>query len=392
MTSRQRRVSVIIPVFNGEASIARAIQSALAQDYSELEVLAIDDGSTDRTAEVVRGFGDRVVYCHQHNQERSVARNTGLALAQGEFIAFLDADDWWLPHKLARQIAHAEAHPDLGLIYSWVHVANEAGTHLRLLGDERPASEAAGADLFEWFLLGNSVPTLSVVVRRECLDEVGIFDEAITYIEDWDLWMRIASRYPVGHVAEPLACYSVRHAYLPAAFARHQLQIKRLYVIEKTLAARPNVGTEVKTRAYLRAHWYSALIDFGIKDVHAAHGWIAQALRRTPDLSARVEELESELVSFAFHLYDDFTPETESSAFVAFVLENLPPELAFLSKRSRRTLSALLSGYAFQARAYGDGPRAKALMRRALAMNPRAAFNIGALTTCLTGTWFDEHK
>ena len=386
------RVSVVIPTYNNSQTIGEAVESVLAQTYSNTEIIVIDDGSTDDTRLGLEKYAGKIDYRYQPNQERSVARNHGIRLARGRYIAFLDADDWWLPDKLGRQIAHAEAHPDLGLIYSWVNVVDETGTQLRVLGAERPSSEATGADLFEWFLLGNSAPTPSVVVRRECLDRVGLFDETITYIEDWDLWMRIASKYPVGHVAEPLACYSVHHSYLPAVFARHQLQEKRLVVIEKAFAARPEIGVDLRKHALLRACWYSALIAFGVRDVSAAHGWIEQALRQMPVLSGRACELEADLVAFAFSLYDDFTPEAEAIAFVEFVLKNLPPELAFLSRRSRLILGVLLGGYAFQARAQGDGARARALMRRALAMNPRSAFNIGALTTCLTGTWLDRTR
>ncbi len=116
---RAPRVSAIIPVYNGEAFVGRAIESALAQTYAELEVIVVDDGSTDSTAEIVRSFEDRVACIYQRNQERSVARNAGLARATGQYLAFLDADDWWLPGKLERQIAHAEAQsrpgPDLQL-------------------------------------------------------------------------------------------------------------------------------------------------------------------------------------------------------------------------------------------------------------------------------------
>lgn len=389
-TERQPLVSVVIPVFNGESCIARAIQSALDQGCADLEVVVVDDGSTDRTSEIVRRFGKSVIYKYQHNQERSVARNTGIELTRGRYIAFLDADDWWLPGKLERQIAHAERHSNLGIVYSWVSVVNEDGKLLRLLGNERPSCETTGVDLFEWFLLGHSVPTPSVIIRRECLDVVGCFDETITYIEDWDLWMRIASRYSIGHVTEPLACYQVHHSYLPAVFARHELQTKRLYVIEKALAARPAIGPEVRAHAMLRALWYSALIDFGVKDVSAAQSWIEQIVRQTPDLSARAGELETYLVGFAFSLYADFTPENEARTFVELVLESLPSKLAFLKRRGRQVQGKLLEGYAFVARAQGDSSRAKTLMRRAMLMNPRSAFNVGALTTGLTGSWLDR--
>jgi glycosyltransferase involved in cell wall biosynthesis len=383
-------VSVIIPTYNNGQYIQTAVDSVLAQTVSDYEILVIDDGSTDDTRLRLEEYAGKIEYRYQSNQERSAARNHGIRLARGRYIAFLDSDDWWLPHKLERQIAHAEAHPDLGLVYSWVNVVGETGEKLRVSGTGRPSSEAAGADLFRWLLLGNSVPTLSVMVRRESLEAVGGFDESLTYIEDWDLWIRIASKYPVGHIAEPLACHRVYHLYLPAVFARHHLQERQLYVIEQAIGARPDIEAEARAQALLRARWRSALIDFGVRDIPAAHGWIKQFLGQMPDLSREAGELEADIVSFAFSLYDDFTPEAEATAFVEFVMENLPPELAFLKGRGRQMLGILLGSYAFQARARGDGPAARAMMRRALAMNPCSFFNIGVLTTCLTGTWLDK--
>jgi len=392
MTICQPLVSVIIPVFNGEAFIARAIESILAQTYTAFEVVVIDDGSTDGTSDIVQSYGASVVYAHQSNLERSVARNAGLKLATGQFIAFLDADDWWFVEKLERQVAYAEKHPDLGLIYSWVNVVDDAGQQLRVLGNERPLLEAEGSDLFEWFLLGHSVPTPSVMIRKECLDAVGGFDESITYIEDWDLWMRIANRYSVGYVAEPLACYQVRHSYLPAVFARHQLQEKRLYVLEKALGARPGIKAEVRRHALQKANWYSALIDFGIQDIAAAKSRIEQIDMESPDLGGKPSQMEGDLVAFAFSLYDDFTPEAEAIAFIEFVLANLPSKVAFLKNRGRQMKSTLLGGYAFQARARGHNSQAGAIMRRAVALNLTSIFNIGVLTTCLKGIWGDNEE
>jgi glycosyltransferase involved in cell wall biosynthesis len=392
MIESQPRVSVIIPTYNSGHTICVAVESVLAQTYQDVETIVIDDGSTDDTRLQLERYAGKIEYHYQCNQERSVARNHGIRLARGRYIAFLDADDWWLPDKLERQIAHVEKHPDLGMVYSWVNVVNEAGEELRILGNERPSSEATGVKLIEWFLLGNSIPTLSVVVRRECLDKVGSFDVSITYIEDWDLWMRIASKYPVGFVAKPLACYQVRHSYLPAVFARHQLQDKRLYVIEKALTARPDIKAEIREYARLRAYWYSALIDFGVKDIAAAQSRIEQIRFEISDFVNKTSQLEADLVAFAFSLYDDFTPEAEAIAFIEFVLANLPPELAILTSRGRQMKSILLGGYAFQARAQGHNSRARAFMKRAVALNPAFILNIGVLTTCLAGTWADKRN
>lgn len=383
-------VSVIIPTYNSAPTICRAIDSVLAQTFDDVEIVVIDDGSTDDTVQRLRQYEGKIAYHYQPNQERSVARNRGIQCSRGAYVAFLDADDHWLPNKLELQVSLLRACPEIGLVYSWVHIVDQAGEIVGRLGHERPSTESAGADLFRWLLLGYSVPTLSVVVRRDCFDSVGVFDESITYCEDWDLWLRIAGKYPFGHVAQPLACYRVQHSYLPAVFARHRLQSKRPYVIEKALAARPDIGVDLRIRARQRVCWYSALIDFGVRDIAAAQGWIEQMLHLGPDLAARGGELEDYLVAFAMSLYDDFTPEAEALTFVEFVLDNLPPELAFLGKRGRQISGILLGACAFRARARGDNARARAAMRRAVTRNPVSVLNLGVLTTCLSGTWIDR--
>ncbi|HNS52801.1 MAG TPA: glycosyltransferase [Anaerolineae bacterium] len=383
-------VSVIIPTFNSAATICQAIDSVLAQTLGDLEIIVVDDGSTDDTARRLRPYEDRIDYYYQPNQERSVARNRGIGRSRGTFIAFLDADDYWLPSKLELQLPVMRAHPELGLVYSWVNVVDQSGKTVGRLGHDLPHPESTGADYFEQLLLGDSVPTPSVVVRRDCLDSVGLFDESITYCEDWDLWLRIAGRYPFGHVAQVTACYRVRHSYLPEIFARHGLQVKRPCVIERALTARPDIGIELATRARQRVRWYSALIEFGMRDCKAAQGWVERMLRQGTVRDARAADLEGYLVAFALSLYDDHTPEAEATAFVRFVLDNLLPELAFLRARGRRIAGTVLAGYAFRARARGDYAAARATMRRALAKNPASASNLGVLTTCVVGTWLDR--
>jgi len=218
-------VSVIIPVFNSARLIGSAVRSVFAQTFRDFEVIVVDDGSDDREelAKALAAWTDRVQCVRQANGGPARARNTGIARASGDLIAFLDADDEWLPDKLARQVDYFDRHPETGLLHTAVVGAS-------------PASEAMAGpprqvfcDLFHTVFFVN---TLTVMVPRHVLDVVGGFDERReVHIEDWDLWLRIAASYPFGYLAEPLA----RHR--PGGWMSSQ--VERTYeaqalVIEKT--------------------------------------------------------------------------------------------------------------------------------------------------------------
>jgi len=192
-------VSVIIPVFNSAHLIGHALRSVFAQTYTDFDVVVVDDGSRDQEAllAVLREWTDRVHYVRQENGGPASARNTGIARAEGELIAFLDADDEWLPDKLARQVEYFSRYPETGLL------------HTAVIDETRPQAVQGGpprsafCDLFHTVFFVN---TLTVMIPRRVLQTVGTFDERReVHIEDWDLWLRIAARHPFGYLAEPLA-------------------------------------------------------------------------------------------------------------------------------------------------------------------------------------------
>ena len=187
-------VSVVIPTYNSADTIAGAIESVLAQTYSDFEILVIDDGSTDHTEDVVRQFGDRVRYFKQENQGVSAARNSGIEKSVGKYIAFLDSDDLWCPEKLAEEIPLLDAHPELGLVYcDWTVVSDETVLQSSYHEELRPARGYIFSELVQrGFIL-----TSGVVVRRECLDDVGHFDKSLKVAEDYELWLRISYRWKV---------------------------------------------------------------------------------------------------------------------------------------------------------------------------------------------------
>ncbi|MEN9935455.1 MAG: hypothetical protein RLZZ387_2034 [Chloroflexota bacterium] len=202
-------VSVIMPTYNYGRFLARAVESVLAQTWGDLELIIVDDGSTDGTPEVAAGLRDpRVRYVRQPNQGPSAARNTGIARARGEYLAFLDADDVWLPEKLARQVALLAARPEAALVYGGCVYVDERGAVLR-----RVAARLRG-NLFVPLLRENVISgsASSALARVVCVRQVGGFPAGLHGNEDWLLWLRLAARWEVEAVDAVLAQITVHAA------------------------------------------------------------------------------------------------------------------------------------------------------------------------------------
>lgn len=181
---------MIIPSYNSARYLAEAIQSVLDQSYADFEIIVVNDGSTDETEAVVKGFSDeRIRYFAQENKGVGAARNVGLRLARGEYVAFLDADDLFLPEKLSRQVEFLLQDPSVDLVFSGWEYINAEG---KILGVEEPWKYRSSVLGVEDVLMGGGAPVHAVLVRRRCLENVGGFDEAMRAYEDSDLWLRLA--------------------------------------------------------------------------------------------------------------------------------------------------------------------------------------------------------
>jgi glycosyltransferase involved in cell wall biosynthesis len=194
------QVSVVIPVYNSAGLIGTALRSVFAQTFGAFEVIVVDDGSTDRDEleGALAPWRERIVCVRQPNGGPGKARNTGIHRATAPLVAFLDADDEWLPEKLRLQVEYFERYPETGLLHTGV-VKPGARSGAAIAGPPAPAF----CDLFHTRFFIN---TLTVMAPRRVLEEVGGFDERREiHIEDWDLWLRIAARHPLGYIAEPLA-------------------------------------------------------------------------------------------------------------------------------------------------------------------------------------------
>ena len=198
---RRPLVSVVVPTYNYGRFLPEALESVLAQDYPRMEIVVVDDGSTDETRAIVAPFVDRgVIYVWQENKGRGQARNAGIAASTGPLLAFLDADDVWLPGKLSLQVDHLERTPELAMVSGAYFDCDEENRPRRLV--QPPDVEGY---MLERLLVKNIVgnPT-KVLIRRRCLDAVGGFSE-LPVSQDWDTYLRIASRFPIGFVRAPVA-------------------------------------------------------------------------------------------------------------------------------------------------------------------------------------------
>lgn len=200
-------VSVIIPTYNRGWAIKEAIDSVLAQDFTDFELIVVDDGSTDNTQDILNSYKEDIIVLHQENKGVSAARNRGIASASGQYIAFLDSDDLWLPQKLSTQVDFFNTNPDALICQTeekWIRngmFANPKKRHRKLSGN-----------IFEQSLYLCLVSPSAVMMKRSLFEKAGMFDETLSACEDYDMWLRVSCRYPVYLIDTPLIIKRGGHA------------------------------------------------------------------------------------------------------------------------------------------------------------------------------------
>lgn len=197
------KVSVIIPTYNRASKLMKSIESVLNQTYSNIELVVVDDGSTDNTQELVESINDeRINYIKlPHNRGASGARNAGVEYSKGKIIAFEDSDDLWKKEKLEKQMSYWKEHPEFSMIYCQynMHVSGEVCN----VPDKDWYGEFEG-DIFPWLLLRNTVGAPTMLMYKESFLKVGGFDTTLRSLEDWDFAVRFAEKYMIGYVEKPL--------------------------------------------------------------------------------------------------------------------------------------------------------------------------------------------
>lgn len=279
------RVSVVIPSFNCAAYIAQTVASVLAQTCSDLEVLLVDDGSSDDTVAIVRRLGAaRVRVIEQENAGVCRARNRGIAEARGSFIALLDHDDWWLPGKLARQLQALQQAPQAGVCFSafarWFKTAERGCFPAPESMDFAAVPDDVEPDFSGWiyhqFLLDCWMLTSTALFRREVFTRCGSFDEDLPYSEDWDLWLRIAREFEFVMLRRPTTLYRMHDSQ---GSGLHRPVDYRTRLLESSAAAHGLASRDGRriTPAQFQRQLARYHADFGRGELHA--GRRASALR-----------------------------------------------------------------------------------------------------------------
>lgn len=199
------KVSVIIPTYNRGYIIRKSVESVLNQTYRDYELIIVDDGSTDDTESVIRGYDDaRIRYCRLDvNGGVCAARNYGISIADGGYIAFQDSDDMWYPDKLERQMALIENDEGAGFVYCKLKYRLGENAEV-ILPDERVPYDRKSGDIYRQVLWDNLIPCPCLVARKVCFDEIGGFDGGFAALEDYDLAIRLAKNYRAAFVDDVL--------------------------------------------------------------------------------------------------------------------------------------------------------------------------------------------
>jgi hypothetical protein len=299
-TAADPLVSVVIPLYNAGRSIAETLDSALGQDYPRIEVIVVDNGSTDDGVRICRRYRDpRLRLVSAQGRGLAVARNFGIACARGEIVAFLDADDRWRPTKISAHVAHFRSSESVGVSFCCSEFMDPAGHPLGLYQYPR-LTRITPRDLFESNPVGNGS---AFAIRRDVLDEVGdrgrdgsnggpvYFNQAFQGVEDHDLWLRIAlrTRWEIEGIAEPLALYRVGGDSMTADLAA-QSGVS-LALLEHLACVYPDLHRACAAGYRARAHLHLARVAFFRGESRRALAYCLRALRSKPAVFGPVQYL-----------------------------------------------------------------------------------------------------
>jgi len=380
------QVSVIIPAYNQGSYLAEAVESVLAQTYSNWEIIIVDDGSTDDTAVVAQSFSDaRIRYVYQENRGLSGARNTGIRHANGQCLTYLDADDRFLAQKLELLVKKLQEDATLGFVAGQAVPIDEHGNQIGKVFKKRPPENPA-----HW-LLGNPLHVGSMMVRRSWQERVGYFDENLRSYEDWDMWLRLArAGCQMGWIPRSVSQYR---------FHRQQMTRNGKQMTEATMAvldkvfsdeALPESWQAMRAMAYSRACLRAAAQAYREEELESAKDYLSQAV-----------ELDSNLVAndgtaLATHLaaWTDLPKIRDPLTYLERIYGNLPGDLQTLRRRRRQDLGRAAMEQAFVAFAGRNLASARTAVRRAIRYQPGWLMNRGVLSILVRShfPWFEDRK
>ncbi|MEM9543610.1 MAG: glycosyltransferase, partial [Cyanobacteria bacterium P01_E01_bin.42] len=247
------RISVIIPAYNAEKTIAKTIQSVLEQTFEDFEIIVINDGSSDRTLEIVESISDSRIQVYSYpNTGAAISRNRGLSLASGEFIALLDADDLWTTDKLEAQFQALQNHPEAGVAYSWTDYIDESDRYVRSGLHISVDGNVLQELLVHNFLENGSNP----LIRSQIIQEIGQFDPHLSAGMDWDFYLRLANFCHFVVISRPQILYRISISSITTNVRRQEQE--SLKVIEKAFQQVPNHLKSLKQKSLANLYKYLA--------------------------------------------------------------------------------------------------------------------------------------
>jgi glycosyltransferase involved in cell wall biosynthesis len=354
------RVSIIIPTHNRSQLLRAAIDSVLAQTYPAIEIIVVDDGSTDDTASVMAQYAGQVTYIRQDNAGVAAARNTGFRASSGEYINFLDDDDTFMPTKIGRQVKVLEAHPEVGLVHCRHQHVDEAGVPL-----DAGWSVPEGHVLKE-LVCGCFLVVHAPLIRRQCLEQVGLFDETLPWTADWDLWLRIAlAGYPFAHIQEPLCMYRIQRGSMQGNVVKQE---QAVFALLEKVFANPQLPADVvamRAQAYQAAHLWIGCRYYAVGQWENGQRNLAEALTLNPELIRQPEQILRILQNHALDPRVD-----DPLKFTATIFDHLPPQANDLRAHRPRLVSQVKVALSLRAYAAGDTAKAKRQLIEAIVLYP----------------------
>jgi glycosyltransferase involved in cell wall biosynthesis len=329
-------VSVIIPTYNHAHFLPQAVQSVFEQTCQDFEIIVVDDGSTDNTRQVAQNYADRRFrYIYQENRGLAASRNTGLNAARGKYVAFLDADDIFLPRKLEVQVDWLERHPSYGMVLSGYYIINEQSETVKSIS---PWTAVPTLELKDW-LFTNPAPPNTVLLKKGWVDRVGGFDERFRRIEDWDLWLRLTyAGCKAAWVKENLSGYRLSPGQMTKNATAQKcvsVQVMDKFFRQENLPAELEM---LQAEVYARIYVKFAPQEYGFGQCKEAKESVAQAIKLIPDfLGTRQPELLDKLVLYALSA----TNGTEPIEYIKYVFDNLPGTAASLRAKKRWALGKI---------------------------------------------------
>lgn len=368
-------VSVIIPAYNQGYFLAEAIDSVLAQTYTEFEIIIVDDGSTDNTAQVAQSYADRRVrYVYQENGGLSSARNAGIRCAQGAYISYLDSDDRFLPQKLEILVDFLKHHPEIGFVAGQAVPIDEHGNHIGKIFDTPIPSDP------RQLLLGNPLHVGSILVRQQWQKQAGFFDETLRSYEDWDMWLRLArAGCQLHYVSRPVSLYRFHTAQMTRDGT--QMTTATFAVLDKVFQdpTLPQAWRQFEDQAYAQAYLRKTAQAYRIRDYETGQESLRQAVQHNPGLMID----DAATLANQFSAWIELPKTDDKFAFLEDIYNNLPPEFTLLQERRRPDLSRAAMQIAYDSYAQGNKEQARAAIRRALRYQPGRLANRGVLAICI---------